>query len=141
MGLIQTPCLRLVMRRSGVRFRARGTRDLSHQLYDQILSLPRLSKAELARQAVMPGLRGAAERRRLATDRSQLLMFAPTIRYYRLLCDALLRRSRHVGAEYMPHGGGASAERHVLAAFCLPVLALVRIGTVWDAGSAVAGSG
>ena len=31
----------------------------------------------------------------------------------------------------MPRGGGASAARHVLAAFCLPVLALVRIGTVW----------
>jgi hypothetical protein len=89
----------------------------------------------------MLGPRGAAERRRLATDRSPLLMFAPTIRYYRLHPDALLRRSHHVCAEYMPRGGGASAERHVLAAFYLPVLALVRIGIVWDAGSAVGGSG
>jgi hypothetical protein len=45
----------------------------------------------------------------------------------------------HVGAEYIPRGGGASAARRVLAALCLPLLALVRIGTVWDAGSAVAG--
>jgi hypothetical protein len=53
----------------------------------------------------------------------------------------ILRRSHHVGAEYVPRGGGASAERHVLAAFCRPVLAFVRIGIGWDAGSAVAGWG
>ena len=46
----------------------------------------------------------------------------------------ILRRSHHVGAEYMPRGGGASAERHVLAAFSRPALAFVRIGTGWDPG-------
>jgi hypothetical protein len=89
----------------------------------------------------MPGLPGAAERRRLATDRRRC---SRPLRLFGITgCSAMLYLD--VRTRWAPStcrvGGGASAERHVLAALCLPVLALVRIGTVWDAGSAVAGSG